>query len=193
MRSWVIGRLPRAAARWSGVRASRGETQEFTWNITMSLKECFSSGLFENSRIFQLGANLFEWGVCQRKWYLCDVTPEARVWYLFMTIQQQECWQLAQTAIQIIDTCILRQRAPAQVSEALARLSTILSSRTWQGATRGVISWATKLVADRLHCHFFSLTLASITKFVHACLLGFDKALFLLPGTIWARFLQAGL
>ena len=92
MRSWVIGRLPRAAARWSGVRASRGETQEFTWNITMSLKECFSSGLFENSRIFQLGANLFEWGVCQRKWYLCDVTPEARVWYLFMIIQQQEFW-----------------------------------------------------------------------------------------------------
>ena len=31
MRSWVMGRFPSAAARWRGVRASRGETQEFTW------------------------------------------------------------------------------------------------------------------------------------------------------------------
>ena len=93
MRSWVIGRLPRAAARWSGVRASRGETHEFTWNIIMSLETVLFMCCIRNSRTFQLDANLFEWGVCQRKWYLCDVTPEARVWYLFMIIQQQEwCW-----------------------------------------------------------------------------------------------------
>ena len=33
MRSWVMGRFPSAAARWRGVRASRGETQEFTWTL----------------------------------------------------------------------------------------------------------------------------------------------------------------
>ena len=31
MRSWVMGKLPSAAARWRGVRASLGLTHEFTW------------------------------------------------------------------------------------------------------------------------------------------------------------------
>ena len=187
MRSWVIGRLPRAAARWSGVRASRGETQEFTWNIVMSLKQCFFMWSIRKFEDISTGCKPL-----RVRSVPAQVIPlRCHTWSegLIFVHDYSTTRILAQTIIQIIGTCKLRQRAPAQVSEALARLSTILSSRTWQGATRGVISWATKLVADRLHCHFFSLTLASITKFVHVCLLGFDKALFLLPGTIWARFL----
>ena len=45
MRSWVMGRLPSAAARWSGVRASRGETQEFTW-IAISVTACQNATIF---------------------------------------------------------------------------------------------------------------------------------------------------